>query len=128
MSWIFPSHGLLALASLSPLCSGTKYGPFADNGRRNIAHKGNRNCAVSKQSICVKEGEVKCKDGGRGAGVTRIRLSIQPMKRSGNSISPMGHAAECCSVLSQSNSLGQRSAQPLFTSRLLQPSSSDVAG
>lgn len=51
--------------------------------------------------------------------MTEIKLSIQPMERSGNSVSPMGPAAECCSVLLQQNALGQRSARSLFTSTLL---------
>ena len=48
--------------------------------------------------------------------MTGIRLSIQPTERSGNSVSPKGPTAECCSVLLLQNALGQRSAHSLFTS------------
>lgn len=39
-------------------------------------------------------------DGGE-AGVTRIKFSIQPKEISGNSVTPMGHSAECYSVHSR---------------------------
>lgn len=50
--------------------------------------------------------------------MTEIRLSIQPMEHSGNSVSPKGPTAECCSVLLLQNALGQRSPNSQFTSTL----------
>lgn len=54
-------------------------------------------------------------DGGE-AGVTRIKFSIQPKEISGNSVTPMGHSAECYSVLFKQSTVGQRSALSPFTS------------
>ena len=60
-----------------------------------------------------------CKDGWRTVGVTGLRLSIQPREQSGNSVSPKGPSAECCSVLHQQNALGQRSVNMQCNSTLL---------
>lgn len=51
--------------------------------------------------------------------MTGTGLSIPPVERSGNSVSPMGPNAECCNVLLQQNTLGQRSALTVYFSCLL---------